>query len=78
MPELLEVEKIASIVTAAKNDVAAGRIVAEGSKHFLYLMIGPLLAVADIYNTKQRLAKRWGAMSAQVSSKHAWAIHTSR
>jgi hypothetical protein len=34
MFELLQVEKVSSIVTATKDDVTACRIGTEGSKHF--------------------------------------------
>lgn len=52
MLEFFEAQKIASIMTAAEDDMTAGRIIAEGSKRFFDLMIGPLLAVTDVNNTK--------------------------
>jgi hypothetical protein len=69
--ELFEVEKITSVMATSKNNVAAGWIVAECTKHFwggvntqichgsrqltLNLMVGSLLALTDVNNTKEGL-----------------------
>jgi hypothetical protein len=37
--ELLQVEKVASVMTSAEYNVAACRVVAESSKHFLQVLL---------------------------------------
>jgi hypothetical protein len=39
MLELLEIEKVTRVMTSAENDVAARRVVAKSSKHFLWVSL---------------------------------------
>ena len=38
MLELVEIQEVAGIVTATKDDVAAGRIVTERTQHFFHIV----------------------------------------